>query len=50
MTETVLNLNLLDEMTIIFLWIGIWGICDILLNIPFMYQHKHYFYILLILI
>ena len=48
--QIILNLNLIDELSIIFLWIGIWGLSDMLLNVPIMYEYKHYFYIILILI
>jgi hypothetical protein len=44
-----LSLNLIDELSIIILWIGIWGLTDIFINIPYINQYKEYIYILLIL-
>ena len=44
------NLNLLDELVPIILWIGIWGLFDILLNNPYMYKYRVYVYIILILL
>lgn len=49
MTES-LSLDLKDELSIIMIWIGIWGISDMILKIPFMNSYRHYFYLLLILI
>jgi hypothetical protein len=46
---TNLSLNLIDEISIIILWIGIWGITDMFINIPIVNEHKQYIYILLIL-
>lgn len=51
MTDQIfLNINFLDELSIIFLWIGIWGLSDMILNAPLMSKYKHYFYIIFILI
>lgn len=46
---TNISLNIIDELSIIFLWIGIWGITDMFINLS-INEYKHYIYILLILI
>jgi hypothetical protein len=51
MTEDItIHIKLIDELSIIILWIGIWGLSDIILNISYIEKYKHYIYILLILI
>jgi hypothetical protein len=47
---TNLSLNLIDELSIIFLWIGIWGITDMFINLFIINEYKQYIYVLLILI
>jgi len=44
------SINLVDELSIIFLWIGIWGMFDMFLNVPELKKHRYYIYLLLILI
>ena len=46
---STLNINFGDELTIIFLWIGIWGVTDELIYSTVLYEYKKYIYILLIL-
>ena len=48
--QILLNINFIDELSIIFLWIGIWGLSDMLLNSPNMHKYKHYIYIIFILV
>jgi len=45
-----ISLNIIDELLIIFLWIGIWGITDIFINMYIINEYKQYIYILFILI
>ena len=47
---TNISLNIIDELSIIFLWIGIWGITDMFINLSVINEYKKYIYILLILI
>jgi len=47
---TEVNINLIDEFAIIFLWIGIWGIIDELIYTTAIFQYKKYIYTILILI
>ena len=44
-----ITLKLIDEIAIIFLWIGIWGISDEIIYSSIMLQYKKYIYVLLIL-
>jgi hypothetical protein len=39
-----------DELSIIMIWIGAWGLSDMITKIPFVEEHKNYLYLLLILI
>jgi len=48
--DITINIKLIDEILIIILWIGIWGLTDMLLNYSFIEKQKHYIYIILILI
>ena len=43
-------LNLSDEISTIFLWIGTWGIKEVIFNISLINDNKIYIYVLLILI
>jgi len=47
---TELSIGLIDELVIIFLWIGIWGITDEIIYSTIMFQYKKYIYIILLLI
>ena len=44
------NFNLTDELSAIFLWVGSWGILDILLNNTVLIKYRLHCYIILILI
>ena len=46
---TEVSIALLDELAIIFLWIGIWGISDEIIYSSVVLQYKKYIYVLLIL-
>ena len=49
--ETInVNFNLTDELSAIFLWVGSWGILDILLNNTVLIKYRLHCYIILILI
>lgn len=49
MTQSV-SLLLVDELSIILIWIGAWGLSDMITRVPFIEKNKNYFYLLLILI
>jgi type I restriction-modification system DNA methylase subunit len=46
---TEVSIKLIDEIAIIFLWIGIWGIADEIIYSTMVFQYKKYIYTLLIL-
>ena len=46
---TEVSINLIDEIAIIFLWIGIWGFVDEIIYSSVVLQYKKYIYVLLIL-
>ena len=46
---TEVSIALLDELAIIFLWIGIWGITDEIIYSTSMFQYKKYIYTILLL-
>jgi len=43
------NFELINELSIIFFWVGIWGILDITLHNTILIKYRLYCYILLIL-
>ena len=45
-----INIKLIDEISVIFFWIGISGLIDRFINIPIVIPSKKYFYIILVLI
>jgi hypothetical protein len=50
MTSINVNIELINELSIIFFWVGIWGVLDITLHNTMLIKHRLYFYMLLILI
>lgn len=49
--ETInVNFNIIDELSYIFLWIGLWGIFDIILFDTVLIKYRLHCYIILILI
>jgi hypothetical protein len=44
------NFDLINELSLIFLWVGVWGILDKIANYTGLVEYKIYFDVLLILI
>ena len=50
MTTVNVNFDLLNELSLIFLWVGIWGVLDKVTNGTSLSKYKIYIDVLLILI
>lgn len=50
MTTIDVNFDIMNELSLIFLWIGIWGVLDQITNNTVLVQYRIYFNVLLILI
>lgn len=50
MTSVNISYDIINELSIIFLWVGVWGILDQFTHLTILEQYKKYFYVLLILI
>jgi len=49
MTTINVNFDIINELSLIFLWVGIWGVLDKLTNHTILVKYKIYFNVLLIL-
>jgi hypothetical protein len=50
MSTVNVNFDLINELSLIFLWVGVWGILDKITNHTGLVKYKIYFDVLLILI
>lgn len=49
MTTINVRFDIINELSIIFLWVGIWGVLDQVINNTVLVNHKMYVNVLLIL-